>query len=195
MKIVIASENKGKIKEFARILIPLGFEVISRANAGMTDEIEETGNSFIENAQIKAMTTYKALGLPAIADDSGLEVDALFGAPGIYSARYSADDGAKCTSESNNAKLLKELDGVKNRKARYVCALCFVNKDGKMFDIVETCEGEIGLELEGNEGFGYDPLFKFNGVSFGNTSPKDKDLVSHRGKALRKLANNIDKWK
>ena len=195
MVVVIASENKGKINEFKRILKPLGFDVISKADAGMHDDVVETGNSFLENAKIKAMETYKVVNLPVIADDSGLEVLALDGAPGIYSARYSADNGFNATAESNNKKLLKELDGITDRRARFVCALCFVNQSGKCFSIVETCEGEIANEPDGNGGFGYDPLFKFKGVSFANMSSKEKDAVSHRGKALLKLAKKIGEWK
>ena len=195
MVVVIASENKGKINEFTRILKPLGFDVISKVDAGMHDDIPETGNSFLENAKIKAIETYKVVNLPVIADDSGLEVLALNGAPGIYSARYSADNALNATAESNNKKLLKELDGVMDRSARYVCALCFVNSSGKCFSIVETCEGELANHPEGNGGFGYDPLFKFKGVSFANMSPEEKDAVSHRGKALLTLAKKIGEWK
>lgn len=195
MVVVIASENKGKIQEFKRILKPLGFDVISKSDAGMTDDIAENGSSFEENAKIKAMETYKVVNMPVIADDSGLEVLALNGAPGIYSARYSANDGLNATAESNNKKLLKELDGITDRRARYVCALCFVNSSGKWFSIVETCEGEIANKPEGNGGFGYDPLFKFKGVSFANMSSEEKDAVSHRGKALLTLAKKIGEWK
>ena len=195
MVVVIASENKGKLAEFDRILRPLGFDVVSKKSAGMNKNIEETGQSFVENAQIKAQKTYEALKLPVIADDSGLEVLALGGAPGIYSARYSADGGISATDESNNQKLLRELDGVEDRRARYVCALCFINKDGKMFNICEICEGEISTQLEGNGGFGYDPLFKYQGVSFANMRPEQKDAVSHRAKALLKLTQKIGEWK
>ena len=195
MVVVIASENKGKLAEFDRILRPLGFDVVSKKSAGMNKNIEETGQSFVENAQIKAQKTYEALKLPVIADDSGLEVLALGGAPGIYSARYSADGGISATDESNNQKLLRELEGVRDRRARYVCALCFINKDGKMFNICEICEGEISTQLEGNGGFGYDPLFKYQGVSFANMRPEQKDAVSHRAKALLKLTQKIGEWK
>ena len=195
MVVVIASENKGKIAEFDRILRPLGFDVISKKSAGMNKNIEETGSSFVENANIKAMQTYEALKLPVIADDSGLEVLALGGAPGIYSARYSARPGVAATDEANNQKLLKELEGVEDRRARYVCALCFVNQSGKMFNILEICEGEISTHLEGEGGFGYDPLFKFKGVSFANMRPEEKDAVSHRAKALLKLTQKIGDWK
>ncbi len=195
MVVVIASENKGKIQEFKRILKPLGFDVISKSDAGMNNDILETGSSFEENAKIKAMETYKVVNMPVIADDSGLEVLALNGAPGIYSARYSADNELNATAESNNKKLLKELDGITDRRARYVCALCFVNSSGKCFSIVETCAGEIANQPEGNGGFGYDPLFKFKGVSFANMSSEEKDAVSHRGKALLTLVQKIGEWK
>ncbi len=195
MVVVIASENKGKIAEFDRILRPLGFDVVSRKSAGMNKNIEETGQSFVENAKIKALQTYETLKLPVIADDSGLEVLALGGAPGIYSARYSAKPGIAATDEGNNQKLLKALEGVEDRRARYVCALCFINQDGKMFNICEICEGEISTHLEGHGGFGYDPLFKFKGVSFANMRPQQKDAVSHRAKALLKLTQKIEEWK
>lgn len=194
MKIVIATDNKGKIKEFKEILAPLNFEVVSKKEAGVFDEIEETGTSFIENAKLKAAFVFYKTKEITLADDSGLEVFSLNNRPGIFSARYSQEKNSPATDEKNNIKLLKELENKTNRKARYVCALCLINKKGEIFNIVETVEGEIAKKPTGTNGFGYDPLFLYNGKSFGETESEIKNKISHRGKAIKKLIKNIKNW-
>ena len=194
MEIVIATDNEGKIKEFKEILTPLNFKVISKKEAGIFNKIEETGTSFIENAKIKANFIFDKTKKMTLADDSGLEVFSLNNRPGIFSARYSQEKNSPATDEKNNIKLLKELENKENRKARYVCALCFINKKKEIFSIIETVEGEIAKTPKGTNGFGYDPLFLYNGKSFGETKSEIKNKISHRGKAIKKLLENIKNW-
>lgn len=188
MKFVIATGNEGKVREFKRILEPMGFEAVSMKELGLALEVEETGKTFAENARLKAGAACKAAGLPAIADDSGLCVDALGGAPGVYSARYSG-----LGDDENNQKLLRELADVPDgeRTARYVCAICCCFPDGTFLTAEESCEGKIGYALSGSQGFGYDPLFYVGGRSFGQYSGEEKDAISHRGKALRLFCERL----
>ncbi len=188
MKFVIATGNEGKVREFKRILEPMGFEAVSMKELGLALEVEETGKTFAENARLKAGAACQAAGLPAIADDSGLCVDALGGAPGVYSARYSG-----LGDDENNQKLLRELAEVPDgeRTARYVCAICCCFPDGTFLTAEESCEGKIGYALSGSQGFGYDPLFYVGGRSFGQYSGEEKDAISHRGKALRLFCERL----
>ena len=187
-KIVMASSNAGKIREIARILADLGAEIVPQSEFGVSDA-DETGTTFVENALIKARHAADATGLPAIADDSGLSVDALDGAPGVYSARYS---GSNASDESNNQKLLAALDGVgaEDRGAAFHCVACFVSPGD---DEPLIAEGEWrGSSLEaprGDGGFGYDPLFldPDSGVASAELTPEQKNARSHRGQALRRL--------
>lgn len=188
MKFIIATNNKKKLVEMERILKPLGIEAVSAKDAGVVlDEVDETGTTFGENAFLKANAAYIKTGMPAVADDSGICVDALGGRPGIFSARYSPEDCV--TDEDRTAKILEELKGVpdENRGAHYTCAICCILPDGSKIEIEETCEGKIGYEFIGDGGFGYDPIFYFGDKTFAQISGEDKDKVSHRGKALRKL--------
>ena len=188
MKFIIATNNKKKLVEMERILKPLGIEAVSAKDAGVVlDEVDETGTTFGENAFLKANAAYIKTGMPAVADDSGICVDALGGRPGIFSARYSPEDCV--TDEDRTAKILEELQGVpdENRGAHYTCAICCILPDGSKIEIEETCEGKIGYEFIGDGGFGYDPIFYFGDKTFAQISGEDKDKVSHRGKALRKL--------
>ena len=188
MKFIIATNNKKKLVEMERILKPLGIEAVSAKDAGVVlDEVDETGTTFLENAFLKANAAYVKTGMPAVADDSGICVDALGGRPGIFSARYSPEDCV--TDEDRTAKILEELQGVpdENRGAHYTCAICCILPDGSKIEIEETCEGKIGYEFIGDGGFGYDPIFYFGDKTFAQISGEDKDKVSHRGKALRKL--------
>ena len=194
MKIVIASDNPGKIKEFKEIFSCFNFDIISKRQAGVLDEVEETGNSFKQNAILKATAIFKKTKLPTIADDSGLEVFALNNEPGIFSARYSQTKTEKATDEKNNLKLLKEMEDKKNKKARYVCALCFINSKGKVFNILETVEGKIATKQQGENGFGYDPLFLYGEKTFAQIPSKIKNKISHRAKAVKKLLKNIKNW-
>ena len=188
MKFIIATNNKKKLVEMERILKPLGIEAVSAKDAGVVlDEVDETGTTFGENAFLKANAAYVKTGMPAVADDSGICVDALGGRPGIFSARYSPEDCV--TDEERTAKILEELQGVPDEKrgAHYTCAICCILPDGSKIEIEETCEGKIGYEFIGDGGFGYDPIFYFGDKTFAQISGEDKDKVSHRGKALRKL--------
>ena len=189
MKIIAATKNKNKIKEFGDIL--KGFEIISQEEAGVDIDVEETGTTFEENSLLKAMAIYKATGIPAIADDSGLEVDALGGEPGIYSARYG---GEGLDDKDRVNLLLKNMQNIpdENRTARFVCAITYVDENGTV-TAKGTCEGRITHAPAGENGFGYDPVFFVQ--EFGKTtaeiSAEEKNSISHRGKALRLFAEKI----
>ena len=193
-KIVLASGNKGKLAELQNAFDGFDVELIPQGEFDVEDA-DETGLSFIENAILKARHASLATGLPALADDSGLEVDALDGAPGIYSARFSNGEnhGGQTKDENNNLKLLKEMDGVhkKNRTARFHCVLAFVRhaKDPNPLICQAAWEGVIEESLSGEGGFGYDPLFfvpELNCTS-AQLSKEDKSKVSHRGQAVQLL--------
>ena len=193
MKILIATHNKNKISELQRILLPLGIELVTDRDLGIElTEVEETGTTFEENSFIKSESGCKESGLPCIADDSGLAVDYLDGAPGVYSARYSGEHG---NDEMNIDKLLYELHDVPDEKrtARFVCAATCVFPDGRKISVSGECEGVIAHERHGNGGFGYDPIFMVGGKSFGEATAEEKDSLSHRGKAFRKLAQELEK--
>lgn len=187
--LVLASGNKGKIAEIGEMLPE--FSVIGYKDAGLDFEIEETGTTFYENALIKAETVSEALGLPALADDSGLCVNALGGAPGIFSARFAGDGN----DEHNIDKLLKELDGVKDRSAKFVCSLVLYYPDGKIISAEGETNGEILFERAGKNGFGYDPIFYSADLkkSLGEASSKEKNSVSHRSRALKNLKEKLKK--
>ena len=155
-------------------------------------EVEENGTTFEENAMTKAKHACQFMNMPAIADDSGLCVDYLNGAPGIYSARFSGGHG---NDEANNDLLLEKLDGVpmEQRTAYYVCAICCVFPDGREITVRGECHGHIGFERDGSEGFGYDPLFIINGRAFGRYTAEEKDKISHRGNALRLLTKELER--
>lgn len=191
MKFMIATHNAKKLTELARILEPLGIRAVTDTEEGLSlPEVEETGTTFAENAYLKAESACKASGLPAIADDSGLMVDALDGAPGVYSARYAGEDG---TPEDCNRKLLAALKGIpaEKRTARFASAICCVFPDGRCITAEGTCEGAIGTEPRGEGGFGYDPLFYVGEISFAEMTAEEKDAVSHRGVALRRFARKL----
>ncbi|HXK77177.1 MAG TPA: RdgB/HAM1 family non-canonical purine NTP pyrophosphatase [Oscillospiraceae bacterium] len=184
--IIIATHNRGKLAEFRRMLAPLGYEAVSAEEAGCPDEIEETGTTFAENAVLKAKAVCKASGLPAIGDDSGLCVDCLSGAPGVYTARYAGEHG---TPDMCMEKLLRALDGVpaEKRGAHFACAIALCRPDGKILLAEGRCNGSIAFQKDGGGGFGYDPIFLYKGKSFAALPPEEKDAVSHRGAALRNL--------
>ncbi len=195
MRYIIATHNQDKLAELARILAPLGIEAVTDRDLGMElPEVEETGTTFAENALLKAASACAATGLPAIADDSGIAVDALNGGPGIYSARYG---GPQATDKDRNRKLLGELDGLppEKRGAHYVCAVCCVFPDGSE---PLTAEGEmhgvIGTEERGQRGFGYDPLMIVaGGKTVAELTEEEKDAISHRGNALRAFREALRK--
>ena len=186
MKFVLASRNKGKLWEMEDILGELGIEV-APLPADAPEPVED-GETFEENAMIKARSAARFTGLPAIADDSGLCVDALGGAPGVYSARYC--DG---TDEDRNAFLLKNMEGKNDRACRFVCPIACILPDGTEITVRGECAGELLRESHGAGGFGYDPLFfvpQF-GCTFGELPAETKNSVSHRGNALRKLKETL----
>lgn len=187
MKIIIATHNKHKLQEMGRILSPMGYEVVTDLDLGIElSDVEENGETFLDNARIKAEAGCKESGLPCIADDSGLCVDALNGAPGVYSARYSGVHG---DDDGNNRKLLAELSGVptEKRTAHFACAICVSFPDGSEVTATGKCEGYIGYEKKGTNGFGYDPLFMVGDRSLAQMTAQEKDAISHRGNALKEL--------
>ncbi len=193
MDFILATNNMKKLEELQRILSPLGVNVLTAKDIGTElPEVEENGKTFEENARIKAESACNITHLPSIADDSGLCVDFLGGAPGIYSARFSGEHG---NDEKNNDLLLEKLKGVPldKRTAHYVCAVCCIFPDGREITVRGECGGYIGFERDGSAGFGYDPLFIVNGKSFGRYSAQEKDKISHRGNALRLLKNELEK--
>ncbi|GAB7388704.1 XTP/dITP diphosphatase [Bacillaceae bacterium] len=186
--VVLATRNEHKIREFREMLVPLGWQPLSVKDFSAAPEVEEDGRTFVENARKKAETIANVLGLPAIADDSGLCVDALGGRPGVYSARYA---GPGATDEENNRKLLAELKGIPfaERTARYRCALAFAGPGMETLIAEGTCEGLVAAEPKGGHGFGYDPLFYVPeyGLTMAQLDPAVKNRISHRAQALRKL--------
>ena len=188
--VVIASNNLNKIKEFRSILNVPNVEFKGLAEIGFNEDIIEDGNSFFENALIKAKTIATKLNVIAISDDSGLEVEALGGAPGIYSARYAGghDD------EENNKLLLKNLKGIENRRARYVCNIVLCYPDGRYISVEDYCNGYIIDERRGVNGFGYDPYFYVDEYkkTLAEVSLDEKNKISHRAKALRRLREKLD---
>ena len=190
--IVLATRNGGKIKEFQEMLKDFPVEIKNLNDFGPIPEVEEDGETFDDNAYKKALFAAKVLGLPAIADDSGLVVEALDGAPGVKSARYA---GEKATDQDNINKLLKELEGQGNRKAAFECVLSIAVPSGPALTYEGRCEGEITLQPQGDAGFGYDPVFYYPeyGKTFAEISGDEKNRVSHRGRALAELVSEFDK--
>ncbi len=190
--LVVATGNRGKSAEIREFLADFSIEIKDLNDFGPLPQVEEDGATFEENAYKKASFIAKILGLPALADDSGLEVDSLGGKPGIHSARYA---GPKATDSENNAKLLQELAGQTNRKARFCCALSLAVPTGAALTYEAICEGTILESLRGDNGFGYDPLFFYppNNKTFAEMSLEEKSEVSHRGKALREFRDEFDK--
>jgi XTP/dITP diphosphohydrolase len=190
--VIIATRNKGKIREIRGALKRLDLRIHALSNFSGVPEIEEDGKSFTENALKKARFYSKYFGKLTIADDSGLEVDSLNGLPGIYSARYA---GEGTSSQENNRKLLREMQGlpISKRGARFVCILAVASPDGKEITIEGSCKGRIGFEEKGRRGFGYDPLFILptRGKTMAELSLEEKNKISHRGKALKKLKRLI----
>ena len=167
MDFILATNNMKKLAEMQRILSPLGINVVTAKMLGVTlEDVEEDGETFEDNAKLKARAACKEMNMPAIADDSGLCVDYLNGAPGIFSARFAGEHG---NDEKNNDLLLEKLDGVplEKRTAHYVCAICCTFPDGREIVVRGECSGVIGFERDGNEGFGYAPLFLVDGKAFG----------------------------
>ena len=193
MKLVLASQNPKKVIELNDILSELGVSVCREAELGLDVEVEETGTTFEENSLLKAKTVMQAAGVPAIADDSGLCVECLNGAPGVYSARYGGpglDDAGRCRL------LLENMRGQTTRVAKFVCVVtcCFPN--GDVISARGECEGTIAFAPMGTDGFGYDPVFFVPALkkTFAQMTPEEKSAVSHRGKALREFQKKLEEY-
>lgn len=190
--LVVATRNRGKSAEIRKFLAHFSIEIKDLNDFGPIPEVNEDGETFEENAYKKASFTAKILGLPALADDSGLEVAALGGRPGVHSARYA---GAKATDSENNAKLLQELAGKTEREARFCCILSLAVPTGAALTYEATCDGVIQEAPRGENGFGYDPLFFYppKNKTFAEMTLEEKSEVSHRGRALQELHDEFDK--
>ena len=187
-KLILATRNKGKLKEIQALLSDLDIDIMSLDEAENAPHVVEDGKTFMENAFKKAKVIAEATGIMALADDSGLEVDALDGAPGVYSARYS---GENASDASNNEKLLADLKGVSSDKrgAHFSCVIIVYHPSGQWISTEAKCEGEIAMNPSGDQGFGYDPVFYIPSIkrTMAQLSPEEKNSLSHRGKALEKM--------
>lgn len=195
MQFVLASKNKHKQQELQQILSPYGIQLILQSELGLELDVPETGTTFLENARLKACAVMQAAGMPAIADDSGLVVDALDGAPGVYSARYGGD---ACQSDTDrNRLLLQNLRHVPplRRTARFVCCIYCAFPDGRSVTGMGSCEGLIAHAPAGEQGFGYDPIFYVpsEGGTFAQIAAERKNVLSHRGRAIQDFYINMQK--
>ena len=193
IKFVLASRNPGKLKEMNEILSHLGIQVCSEEEAGVDVEVEETGTTFEENSRLKAEAVMKASGLPAIADDSGLCVDCLGGAPGVYSARYGGPD---LDDAGRYRLLLENMRGQLDRRCRFVSAICCAFPNGDTVTARGECAGTLAYAPKGADGFGYDPVFFVPGLkkTFAELTPQEKNAVSHRGAALREFKVELENY-
>ena len=194
IEFLIATHNMKKRDELYRILSPMGIDVKTSDQLGIEiTDVEETGETFYENALLKAQSGCRESGMPCVADDSGLAVDYLVGAPGVYSARFAGNHG---DDEANNQKLLKLLRDVplEERTGRYVSVVCCVFPNGDIISARGTCEGYIGFEPRGTGGFGYDPLFVMGEKTMAELTAEEKDDISHRGEATRLLAEKLKEY-
>ena len=194
MKIICATSNKDKLREIREIFSDFDCEIVSMKEAGVSIDVEETGDTFLENAYIKAKTVWDITGGVVFSDDSGLEVDYLNKAPGVYSARFMGTDTSYEIKNKKIIQLLEEATGSK-RSARYKAAICCILEDGSVIEIEESMEGEIAHSPSGSEGFGYDPIFYVKEFSktAAQLSREEKNKISHRGKALRVLKDKLRK--
>ena len=193
MKLVLASKNAHKLVEMKDILSQLGVEVVLESEAGVDVDVEETGATFEENAYLKAHAVMEASGLPAIADDSGLCVDALNGAPGVYSARY----GGPGLDDAGRYKLLLEnMRGQLDRRCKFVSAICCCFPNGDRVEARGECAGTLASAPKGADGFGYDPIFFVPGLkkTFAELSPEEKNAISHRGNALKAFREKLETY-
>ncbi|SFA83676.1 XTP/dITP diphosphohydrolase [Acetitomaculum ruminis DSM 5522] len=192
INLVLATTNKNKVREINEILKGMDVVAVSMKEAGVDIDIEENGNTFEENAIIKAKAVSERVDTFVLADDSGLEIDYLNKEPGIYSSRYMGED---TSYDIKNKAILERLEGVADEKrtARFVCAMAVVTPEKKVISLVETMEGRIGYEIKGENGFGYDPIFFLpeKNLYSAQLSPEEKNSISHRGKALRKISEVI----
>jgi len=194
MKLILASNNKNKLREFTQLTAHMDVELVGQRDAGCSFEVEENGTTFEENAYLKAKAVTDFTGCVAVADDSGLAVDALNGEPGIYSARYGL--GHEASDKDRYTYLLNKLGDEKNRSARFVCTICCTFPNGDTIYSRGECEGDILYAPEGENGFGYDPIFSPDGVegSMATLNASEKNAISHRGKALREFIDKLEKY-
>lgn len=192
INLVIATRNKGKTSEIRSLLSNFPITIRNLDDFGPIPEVREEGNTFDDNSYQKASFAAKILGFPALADDSGLVVEALNGAPGVYSARYG---GENATDEQRYLKLLNEMKGITNRKAAFECVISIAVPSGAALTYEARCEGIIAEEPKGSNGFGYDPVFYYPPLkkTFAELSGEEKNRISHRGMALKELQNEFDK--
>ena len=186
--IILASNNKNKLREIKDVLEQFNINVISQEEAGYDIEVDETGTTFEENAILKAEAIYNLAKSPVISDDSGLEIDALNGEPGVYSKRYA---GPNATDKEKIELIFKKMENIPDEKrtARFTCAICYIDEYGIKHVFKESCEGKILREIKGKDGFAYDPIFQYGDKTFAEISEEEKNKVSHRGKAIRALVN------
>ena len=194
MKIILASNNKGKLREMRELLADLGIDVLSQREAGFDIEVEETGTTFEENSYLKASAITALSGLPAVADDSGLMVDALGGEPGVYSARYTGNH--EDSDVDRYMYLLKKLEGVSDRRAKFVSAVCCTFPNGDVIRTRGECHGNILFAPVGEHGFGYDPIFgpECSEGSMAQLTDEEKNAISHRGKAVREFIEKLREY-
>ena len=194
MKAVLASKNPHKLAEIQAILSGLGVEVVMESELGLDIDVDETGTTFEENSRLKAEAVMRAANMPAVADDSGLMVDALDGAPGVHSARYTGNHADSDADRYN--LLLRNLGGRDDRAARFVCSLCCAFPNGDVLTAEGTCEGTILSAPRGENGFGYDPVFRPDGFdrSMAELTMEEKNAISHRGKALAQFRQKWEKY-
>ena len=194
MKLILASNNKNKLREFKSLVEALPVEVMGQREAGYELDVDETGATFEENSFLKAKAVTDHTGIAAIADDSGLMVDALNGEPGVFSARYGP--GHDASDEDRYNYLLQKLGDEKNRRARFVCCICCVFPDGRTIETRGEMAGEILYAPAGENGFGYDPVFRPDGTDRSNAqlSAEEKNAISHRGKALRQFIKAFEEY-
>lgn len=193
MKLIIASNNQGKIREYKDIFEPFGFQAVSQGEEGICLEVEETGTTFEQNAVLKARAIHDIAHCCVISDDSGLEVEALSGEPGLFSARYKGLE----TEHERRLAVLKGLEGSENRKARFVTCICFIDDAGKDHLFTGIWNGEIASREEGTNGFGYDPIFiseDGNGKTTASLPISFKETYSHRARAVHKLITWLQSW-
>ena len=193
MRFILASQNKKKLVEMNDILSAFGIEVVSAAEAGIHLDVEETGTTFAENSALKAEAICKASGLPAIADDSGLCVDALNGAPGVYSARYG---GEGLDDVGRYQLLLQNMRGMMDRRCKFVSAVCCVFPNGDKIAVEGECHGTLAYAPQGTDGFGYDPIFFVPSMkkTFAQLTAEEKNAISHRGVAMQQFKTELERY-